>query len=138
MAIVRWRDPFDIVPEDFFSSLTEEGGWPQKTQGLSMYETEESVVVEANVAGVPAKDVDISYEGGTLTIKAEHEETEEEKEEKKTIYKKARAAKYYYTTSVPSPVKPEDIEAEVENGVVKITLPRQEAAKPKRIKVKAK
>ena len=138
MAITRWRDPFGMTtrhPRWFL--WDEDDFWGEDEKGLSVYETKNNVVVEANVAGVPADKVDIDFEGGVLTISAVHEESEEEKKKKKVIYREARKAQYYYKTSVPCPVKETQVKAEVKDGVLKVTLPKKEAAKPKKITVKA-
>lgn len=138
MAIIRW-DPFDITPRwsRLFPKIWEEE-WTEEQEGLSVYETDNEVVVKANMPGIPAEKVDISIEGGTLTIKGEHKESEEEKKQKKVIYRQAREARYLYTTTIPCPVKTEKAEAEMENGVLTITLPKEETAKPKKLKVKTK
>jgi HSP20 family protein len=129
------------VPRSFWRwpSLWDEDDWLiDINQGLSVYETDDNVVVKANIAGVPADKVDVSVEGGVVTIKAEHQETEEEKKKKKAIYREAREAKYLYTTTIPCPIKADKAVAEVENGVLVLTLPKEEQAKPKKVKVKAK
>lgn len=138
MVKLRRQDPFTLLSPSYWMSMSDQDYWPERTEGLTVYETEDNVIVKANVAGVPADEVDVSYESGTLTIKAEHEETEKEEEEKKVVYKQARKAKYFYTTSVPSAVKPSAITAEVENGVIKVTLPKEERDKAKKIKVSTK
>jgi HSP20 family protein len=141
MAIIRW-DPFRLTPRWLWRwpSLWEEEWleWPEENQGLTVYETENEVVVKANVAGVPPEKVDISIEGGVLTIKAEHKESEEEKKRKKVIYRQARQARYLYTTSIPCPVQEDKASATVKDGIVTITLPKAPSAKPKKIKVKVK
>ena len=141
MAIVRWKDPFGISPRWTWrlpSLWEDEEWWPETKEGLTVYETDHEVIVKANVAGVPADKVDVSIEGGVVTIKAEHEETEEEKKKKKVIYRQARKARYLYTASLPCPVKVDKAEAVVQDGVITITVSKAEAAKPKKIKVKAK
>ena len=52
---------------------------------LRVYETDNNVIVEANVAGVPEDNIDVSVEGGTVTIKAEYQETDETKKRKKVV-----------------------------------------------------
>lgn len=116
----------------------EDEEWPTSENGLTSYETEDDFVVEANVAGVPAEEVDISVDRGVVTVKAEHAETKEEKEEKKTIYREGRMAKYLYTTSIPCPVQTNKAKAEVENGIVTVTIPKAPEAKPQKVKVKTK
>jgi HSP20 family protein len=136
MAITRWRDPFSMLNRLAWPIQDEDVWWTDK-EGLTVYETDNDVKVEANAAGVPADKVDVSYEGGVLTIQAEYKETEEQQKKKKKVYKQAREARYYYTTSIPCPVKADKITAEMENGVLTVTLPKKEETKPKRIKVKA-
>ena len=136
MAIIRW-DPFSLSKGlRAFPTIFEDDWFESADQGLSVYETDDEVVIEANVAGVPEDKVDVSIEGGTVTVKAEYEETEEEKKKKKVVYRQSRQAKYLYTTSLPCPVKADEAEAEVVNGILKLVLPKAEEVKPKKIKVK--
>ena len=133
---LRRRDPFQ-------SFWTMPAMWDDnwldvaQNQGLSMYETDEEVVIEANVAGVPEDKVEISIEGGTVTITARHEETKEEKEKKKVVYRQASEANYVYSVSLPTAVDQSKAMAVIENGVLKLTLPKREEVKPKRIEIKA-
>jgi len=138
MAIVRWKDPFRIMSRSWPALWSDDDFLSQEDQGIDVYETDNDVVVKANVAGVPADKVDVSVEGRSLTIKAEHEETEEEKRKKKVVYREGRTAKYLYSTTLPYPVKAQSAQAEVENGMVTVTIPKKEEAKRKKIKVKAK
>ncbi len=140
MAIVRWNDPFyrlatgRLWPELFL----EEGAEPVTGGGLNIYETENDLVVEAPVPGITADELDVQIEGDVITIKAEHEETEEEEQERKFVYRTGRKAKYYYSCALPTSVKADKAEAEVENGIVKVTVPKAEESKSKAIKVKTK
>ena len=89
MAIVKWNRWNPIYPsffndEDFFSSNILENN-----SGIDIYETDESVVVEAQVPGIEEKDVHVTVEDNILTISAEHTEVKEEKE-KKTMFDKQR------------------------------------------------
>lgn len=138
MAITRW-DPFSMTRSLWrMPTLLDEDDWYDfSDQGMTVYETDDDVVVEAHIPGVPENKVDVSVEGGVVTIKAEHEESEEEKKKKKVVYRQSRQSKYLYTTSLPCPVKADKAEAEVVNGVLKLTLPKAEEVKPKKITVKA-
>lgn len=139
MAIVKWQDPISLMPRTLWPSFwTDEDYWPEEREGLTVYETEEEIVAKANVPGIPTEKVDISFEGGILTIKGEYEESEEERKKKKTVYRQARAARYFYTSSIPGPVKPDGIKAEIKDGVVTVTMPKAEEAKPRKIKVQDK
>lgn len=135
MAIVK-VDPWT---RNFLRPFFEEDeDWFSESNSLTSYETENDFVVQANVPGVPAEKVDISLDRGVVTIRAEHEETKEEKQAKKVVYREGRSAKYLYTTSIPCPVVAEKAQAEVENGVVTVTIPKAPEAKPQKIKVAGK
>lgn len=107
-------------------------------QGITIYETDEAVVAEAAIPGVPEKDVEVTIEGNVLTISASYEETEEEKKKKKTVYKSTRQTCFNYSTSLPRMVDGTKAQAEVENGVVRVTVPKMEQEKPKKIAVTKK
>jgi HSP20 family protein len=138
MKLVRWNRPFSYVPsmfedDDFFN-------WPSISgdTGLNIYETEEDVVVEAAVPGISEDKVDVSIEGNILTISADQEETEEEKSEKKVVYKSTRKTTFNYSTSLPRTVEGDKANAEVENGVITVRIPKAETEKRKKIEVKKK
>jgi len=133
MAIVRW-DPLQLMrwpniwdEEDALSAVAD--------SNLDIYETENEVVVRANVAGVQNDKVDITFEKGILWIRAE---AEEEAKEGKKFYRKASRS-YSYKIAVPGNIDlKRDPEAVVEQGVVKIIFSKAEEAKPKKISIKAK
>jgi HSP20 family protein len=108
------------------------------TDGLDVFETDTEIVVKAAVPGIPAEKVNVTFEDGVLRIKAEAEETEEEKKAKKVVYRQQKMSYFDYTTTLPRAVDGEKISAEVNDGVVVIKAPIAEAAKPKKIAVKAK
>ncbi len=125
-AIIR-RDPFRSLSSwinDFDEAIFQ--------RGLKVRDTEKDIVVEAVVAGVPAKDVDIDIEDGVVTIKANVSEEKKEEEEYSSLN-----YQYYYTTALSGGAW-DKAEAEVSNGVVKITIPKTEASRPRKISVKAK
>ena len=104
---------------------------------VDMYETDEDIVVRASMPGVGPDDLDISITGDTLTIKGES--TKEEKVEEENYICRER---YYGTFSrsiaIPASVEADKAEAEFEDGVLTLRLPKAEEMKPKSIKVKSK
>jgi len=115
MSITRW-DPFR------FPSLLEE--FEPTQRGLKIRETDKDILAEAVVAGVPSDNVEVHIEDGVLTIKAELNEDD-------------RAYQYYYTAAL-SGGQWDRAQADIENGIVTITIPKQEAARPQKITVKEK
>jgi len=108
-------------------------------RGLKIHETDKNIIAEAVVAGVPAKDVDVHIEDGVLTIKAEKIEKEDlpvGRQGKKGEYKSS-SYQYYYTVAL-SGGQWDKADAEIEDGVLEVTIPKAEAARPRSISVKTR
>ena len=101
-------------------------------RGLKIHETDKNIIAEAVVAGVPTSDIEVHVEDGILTIKAEKTEEKEGKSEYR-----ASSYQYYYTAAL-SGGRWDKATADIENGVVKVTIPKTEAAKPRKSAVKVK
>jgi HSP20 family protein len=101
---------------------------------VDILETENDLVLKADVPGVELKDIDIQLENGTLTLKGERKfETEEPKMGFHRMERSYGTFVRYFT--VPDTVDSEHVQAEYHNGVLTVTLPKKEIAKPKAIKV---
>jgi HSP20 family protein len=137
MSIVRWNPMLtnalnrwpDIWDDDSFSALTN-----GNSNNLDVYETDNEVIVSANVAGVPEKNIDITFEKGVLWIKAE--KAEEQKDAKKKHY--ARSSwNYSYKISVPGILDhTAEPKAEIKDGIITITFKKAEESKPRKLLVK--
>ena len=90
-----------------------------------------------HTAGVKPEDIDISVAGDALTIKGELK-SEEQFAEGSYIRKERRFGSFQRTFSLPAGVASDKAKAEFENGVLTLTLPKAETAKPKSIKVTMK
>jgi HSP20 family protein len=134
MPIVRF-DPF----RSFMRPTMWDEEWPELTisKGLNVYEEDNKVIVEAAVPGISEDNIDIIYEDGVLTISAREEKKEEEKKKNRVVHREERVTSFSYTTYLPRAVEAGKIDATVDNGVLKVTAPVTEAAKAKKIPVKA-
>ena len=104
------------------------------TPAVDILETDNELVVKADLPEVDQKDIHVEIENGTLTLKGERKF---EKEEKETGYHRIERsygsfARYF---SLPETVEPEKVKADYKNGVLTVTLPKKEIAKPRSIKV---
>jgi len=101
---------------------------------VDIFETENEVVLKADVPDVDMKDIDIRLENGTLALKGERKFENEEK--KKGFHRVERSygtfARYF---TLPDTVETDKVKADYKNGVLTITLPKKEVAKPRQIKV---
>ena len=107
---------------------------------VDMYEKDSGYVIKAYVPGVKAEDVEISAERETVTLKA-HVPGEVEKDEAKSY--KWFAAELGFgdvvrVLTLAVPIDAAKIEAQMENGVLTVVVPKAEEAKPKKIAVKSK
>ena len=105
------------------------------TPQVDVYETKESIVLQADLPGMKENEVDISVEGNTLTIKGERKKEQEVQE--KDYYRVERSyGSFTRSFTLPPTVDSGKIDAAFSQGVLKITLPKREESKPKQIKVK--
>ncbi|MDD5626582.1 MAG: Hsp20/alpha crystallin family protein [Patescibacteria group bacterium] len=104
---------------------------------VDVYQTDKEVVVETALPGIEPEKVDISVEDDTLIIKGKIDSKEEEK--KKDYYRKeVRYGSFYRAVALPTSVESETAEADYENGILKITLPKVEKPEAKKIAIKVK
>lgn len=101
---------------------------------VDIKETADEIVLQADVPGVDAKDIDIKLDDGTLTLKGERKFQEEKKGEGYHRIERGYGS-FVRCFSVPDSVDPEKIQAAHKNGVLTITLPKKELAKPRSVKI---
>ena len=102
---------------------------------VDILETENALVLKADLPDVNLKDIQIEIEHGTLTVKGER--NFEKVEGKGAGYHRVERSygEFVRCFSVPDTVDPEKVTADYRNGVLTVTLPKKEAAKPRAIKV---
>jgi HSP20 family protein len=115
--------------DPFFGSLMTPPAW---SAPLSMWEDEHSVYVEVDAPGVTEKDIDVSVQDGSLIIRGERKS-----EEKKGGYDTRTYGQFEQRLTLPTPVDADKVEAKLANGVLSLTCPKSEAAKPRKIAVKS-
>jgi HSP20 family protein len=130
------RDAIDRLFEESF--VRPWSGFLGGSRGMSVdvYDQDDRIMVEASLPGVKPEDVDIRVEGNVLTIKAERKQEKDISEDRYT-YKERSYGMMQRTLTLPSAVKPEAAEATMENGELKLSLPKAEEARGRRIQVKA-
>jgi HSP20 family protein len=135
---VSLREAMDRLFEESF--IRPRRDWPAPSEGeslaMDMYETDDEVVVKTAVPGVKAEDVDISVTDDILTIQGETK-AEEKVEKANYVRQERRYGAFARHLSLPSTVIAEKATAKFEDGVLTLTLPKAEEAKPKTIKITA-
>jgi HSP20 family protein len=124
--------------EDAFSRMLSE---PQVNRpwspAVDIYETENELVLKADVPDVEQKDIDVRMENQTLTIAGERKFQKEQ--ENKGFHRIERNyGQFVRSFAVPSAFDTDKISAEYSSGVLTVALPKKEAAKPRQIKIEVK
>ena len=103
---------------------------------VDVREEEERFVIRADVPGVVAEDLDITMTDGVLSVQGKRESRQEDEE---VGYRRTERIHGHFkrSFSLPDTADPNRIEAGYQNGVLEISIPKQERAEPKRIEVKA-
>ncbi len=137
--MVTLRDAMDRLFDEAFTRPwgLSNGGRGLGMPAIDMYQTDDDVVVKAVVPGIKPEDVQISVTGDTLSIKGEVKEETDNKQKAYHIHEQ-RWGSFERTLSLPTDVRADKAQAEFQNGVLTITLPKAEEVKPKTITVKAK
>jgi HSP20 family protein len=126
------------VMERFFGH---ENGKPRAAETwaprVDVEETDKEILVKADLPGVDPKNVEITVEGGVLTVRGERKE---EKEEKKKDYHRLErfAGSFYRAIQLPASADAEKVSATSANGVVTVAIPKKVEAQPKKIAVTPK
>ena len=104
---------------------------------VDIYETENELVLKADLPDVELKDIDVRVENQTLTISGERKF--EQEQSGKGYHRIERSyGRFVRSFAVPQTFDTEQIAADFKNGVLSVTLPKKEAAKPRQIKVEVK
>lgn len=106
---------------------------PSYTPPVDIFETPDAVTLLADMPGVGRDDLDISLEKDVLTIRGRV--TEESPKDAELVYAEYRIGDYERSFTVSADIDRDTISAEIKNGVLTLTLPKQERAKPRKITI---
>jgi HSP20 family protein len=145
--ITRW-DPFqdlDSIQDELNrlfgrtfngSEMTRPGSTGSWLPALDVYETADKIVVSAELPGLDPKEVEVSVEDSTLTIRGQrHFEQETDEQNYRRIER--RYGSFTRSIRLPQTADTEKIDARFDKGMLTVEVPKREEAKPKRIEVKA-
>jgi HSP20 family protein len=129
------RDEIDRLFEMPMAELAQTSqllsGW---TPALDMFEDKDQVVVRVEIPGMKKEDIEVSMHEDNLSIAGERKY--EEKKEETEVYRAERFfGRFQRTVSLPALVQSDKIKAQYKDGILTITLPKAEEAKPKHIDV---
>lgn len=131
---VDMEDVFDDLFSDDFEGLT---GKLELVPAVDMVEDKENITITAEIPGVEQKDVSVTIENDILAIQGEKKSLEEVKE-KNYCKVERRYGSFTRNIALPASVQAETVTAVFKNGVLTVTLPKSEEAKPKTTKIEVK
>lgn len=138
MPIIKY-DPFRELDRFFDEDMFGVMPTVRKFAGppMDVYETDTDLVVELQAPNLDPSKVNVSVEEGVLKIEAG--KTEEKKDEGKNYYRKEiRSDSFVRMLSLPVDVKEDESTASYENGILKISLPKTDVKKSKKVEIKIK
>jgi len=142
-TIARWepfrgvttlQDQINRLFNETFERKGEESSLSAWAPAVDIYETEQELVVKADLPDVDPKDLDIRVENNLLTIRGERKFEKKVGEENYLRVERSYGS-FARSFTLANTVNSEAIKADYQNGVLTLTIPKREEAKPKQIKV---
>jgi len=146
MALIRW-DPFQEMSalqermNRLFSDVRAQapvrgeeivqGAW---IPAVDIFETNEAIVLKAELPGITAQDISVEVKDNTLTLKGEKKFEKEVKEENYHRVERSYGS-FQRAFTLPGTIHQEKVKAKFKDGILEIILPKVEEAKPKQVKV---
>ncbi len=142
------EDPFTAMRREMdrlFDEMTRSFGLPRTPLGegvlaprVDVKETEDAIVVQAELPGVEEKDVEIEFADGVLTLRGEKKQEREEEEKEKGYYLMERSyGAFLRRIPIPAEIDEDNIRAVFDKGVLTVTLPKKPESQPRKIAIKA-
>src|SRR2546426_6087988 len=133
-GVVTLQDHINRLFEDLVGRGGEESSLAAWSPSVDIYETEHELVVKADLPEVDPKNLDIRVENNILTIRGERKFEKNVNQENYLRVERAYGS-FARSFTLANTVNAEAIKADYQNGVLTLTIPKKEEAKPKQIKV---
>jgi len=124
--------PGKFYLDDFFDDFAPMPKMPKMDMKCDIYEKKGNVHIELDVPGFDKKDIKLDVEDGVLTIEATKDEDKEEKDEERNYYRKERVYGTFRRQFNVGNINESEINAKFENGVLKISFPKEEKKETKK------
>jgi HSP20 family protein len=148
MALARWtpmgnlasfQDEMNRMFEQFFRGGTgEEAGWGVRTWAppVDIYETDDALVLKAELPGISKDDVSVEIHQNTLSLRGQRKHEAEVKEDRYHRVERAYGT-FQRSFVLPTMVDQKHVQATYKDGILELRLPKSEAAKPKRVAIQS-
>jgi HSP20 family protein len=133
-GVTTLQDQINRLFGDAFERQGEESSLTSWAPAVDIFETEHELVVKADIPEIDPKELDIRVENNILTIRGERKFESKVSQDKYLRVERAYGS-FSRSFSLANTVNSEAIKADYQNGVLTLTVPKREEAKPKQIKV---
>ena len=137
MALLMKPEPFSQEVNRLFSTLFDvETGAQRWVPAMDLMEAEDHFVLKADLPGLAEEDVSIEIQDGTLSISGERKAEHEERQ--RGWYRLERSfGRFSRSLTLPEGVDPDAVQAEFNQGVLEVRIPKPEERKPRRVSIRA-
>jgi HSP20 family protein len=149
-SLVPFREPGGLMRPDFglfglhreidrlFSEFAQglgPNGMQSIVPNIEISETDKAIEVSAEMPGLERKDVEISIEDDTITIRGEKKVEDTQKDKNVQLSERSYGV-FYRVLQLPAGIDPSSVQATMSNGILKLTIPKPAKSEPKKIEVK--
>jgi HSP20 family protein len=134
--LANFPGTFRTLEDALARMLNEPRGARPWSPSVDIYETENELILKADLPDVKLEDIEVRVENQTLTLKGERKFEKDESVGHHRIERNYGSFERSFT--LPASVDAEKVAAEYKNGVLTVKLPKKEAAKPRQVKIEAK
>ena len=129
------QDQINRLFSETFDRSSEEANFTPWAPAVDIFETEHELVVKADLPDIKPEELDVRVENNVLTIRGERK-FEKQVNENNYLRVERTYGAFSRSFSLASTVNAEAIQADYKNGVLTLSIPKREEAKPKQIKVR--
>jgi HSP20 family protein len=152
MTLLRWNKPAAAWPLTELNRLQDEVArlfeqpfarairptlFDQWSPVFDLYEDRDNLILKAELPGLKKEDIELSLHDGALVIAGERK-LEQAVEHSEVVRSERHVGRFQRSLTLPVPVNADKVKAAYENGILTVTLPKAEEAKPRQITVEAK
>ena len=135
LGLFGLHQEIDRLFNEFAQSPSGNGGPAKLVPNVDISETDKAIEISAEMPGLERKDIEISIDDDTLTIRGE-KKIEEDQKDKNVQHSERCYGVFMRVLQLPPGVDPSSVNATMSNGVLKITIPKPAKPEPKKIEVK--